>query len=352
MAKLAGHYFNRKAGGFRAFEVDNLKETENQYKKTAETIGDSPEGSYDYWKIILKSELGQLRAPGSDVFIMFAPEPDMIRFKALVTERLERAAEGKKQRYDAALSVLEFARGLAGEEPGHPSGPAEAGGVEQPLVTVTFSEHERLRGIQNMPLYLAEAIFEKLDAMPREIRSADGSHYHKTDFRIDYIWRGKKESYTGHYDVGDGGGSLTGHILDYADYNLAVAGQGISPDTTIANLQFISARIVPFFRKHCELSRLEADAQAKLEQIRQSPDPAAPRAVYLESVTAYVGQARAAIGVKGLEGLPEPPPPFTADPGVKDGKPSVLGKIRAARKATQAPKAAGQQKAAKGEAGR
>jgi hypothetical protein len=70
--------------------------------------------------VILKSELGQLRAPGSDVFIIFAPEPDMTRFKALVVEQLERAAEGKKQRYDAALSVLQFTRSLAGEESEHP----------------------------------------------------------------------------------------------------------------------------------------------------------------------------------------------------------------------------------------
>jgi hypothetical protein len=117
MAKLIGHYFNPKEQrGYSAFEVDNLKETGKQYKKTAETVDGAPPYTYDYWNVMLKSELDKLRAPGGDSYLMYSLQQDMPLFKTLVVERLEQAAENAKQRYDSVITLLEEARGGGIEE--------------------------------------------------------------------------------------------------------------------------------------------------------------------------------------------------------------------------------------------
>jgi hypothetical protein len=121
MAKLIGHYYNisgKKAGGFTAFEVDRLQETEKQYKKTTETIDGSPAGSYDYWVVLYKSDLGRMRIPSTGCFLMFALREDMPLFKAMVVERLEQSAEKAKLRYESALAAAEAARRSGEEEIG------------------------------------------------------------------------------------------------------------------------------------------------------------------------------------------------------------------------------------------
>lgn len=109
MAKLIGHYFDTEKGEFTTFEIDGLKETEKQYKKVKETKDGTPKYSYEYWSVMRKEDLGFLRQ-NSGRYIMYSTEYDMPRFKTLVFTDLERLVTQTKQRYDAAVFVLEKAK--------------------------------------------------------------------------------------------------------------------------------------------------------------------------------------------------------------------------------------------------
>lgn len=226
----------------------------------------------------------------------------------------------------------------------------------QPLVTVTFSEHDKLRGITKMPLYLADALFAELDEEYMEMihqPGFDGAPYLKTDYRIDFFMDGKPDSYTGRYDVGDDDGSLLDRISNYNEYNrrdddyqnyLAAQGESVQ-ETVNAQLDIIINKLVPFFDKHCDLSEMEASALSELMGIHdatagQPSDAYKPRIAYLESVMEYVNQSRTALNTTGLDSLPELPR-FAVE-GAKDnpghgGKLSVLEQIKSARQAPKTP---------------
>jgi len=242
----------------------------------------------------------------------------------------------------------------------------------QPLVTVTFSECDQLRGITKMPLHLANTAFFDADEQQQKVFVAAGHEGHpslKTDFRIDFIKDGNPESYTGRYDVGDGDGTLTEHMLDHAEYYrldeghqeyLASKGDGFQAVEN-ARLDFIAGVLVPVFDKHCEISKLEEHAVSELMGIYekangQPVNTEALRIAYLESVVDYVGQCRDALNSTGLRHLPEAPAPYKSTlnvelpeekpdvaaqtkPGssVSADKPSVLDEIREARSAPKAP---------------
>jgi len=209
----------------------------------------------------------------------------------------------------------------------------------QPLVTVTFSACNHLRGIENMPLYLANDLFGRVDAMPRYERSTNGAPYDKTDFRIDFIKNGKPEVYTGRHDVGDGDGTLIKHIRGVAEYQrlneghqhyLAGKGDGFQAVEN-ARLEFIARVLVPIFEKHCEVSQLEASAMSELMGIYEGvngkpPETDSLRISYLESVVDYAMHCREALNVTGLNNLPEAPPSFhAAVPEINEAEANFAG---------------------------
>jgi len=228
----------------------------------------------------------------------------------------------------------------------------------QPLVTVTFSEHDQLRGIEKMPLYLADKLFEELDEKLIETRSQpgyDGANFLKTDYRIDYIMDGKPDSFSGQYAVGDDDGSLLYRIYHYnewnrrenEDYQQHLAGQGVGVQAAEnARLDHIINKLVPFFETHCELSEKEAAALSELMCIQDDKAHGKPvddaRAGYLETVVEYTWASRAALNTTGIGSLPEEPKPY-AETAKDRAAPvpcvqaSVLEQIRAAREVPRQP---------------
>jgi len=223
-------------------------------------------------------------------------------------------------------------------------------GDDHPVVTVTFSEHDQLRGIANMPFYLADILFSKLDAMPREERSPDGAPYHKTDFRIDFVRNGEPDSYIGHYDVGDGGGSLIDHIRAVAEYGKNNEGYqqylsdkgGGELESVNAQLDIVLNELVPYFLTHCKVYEMEKAAQSELADIHDAAegdpsDSAKVRIEYLEAVVDYSARTRSALNMSGVGALPAPPQAIAAkiaeSKPSRDDKPSVLDQIKAARTA-------------------
>ena len=232
--------------------------------------------------------------------------------------------------------------------------PVEVHTKTQPMVSVPFSEHARLRGITAMPLYLANILFAELDAKTRADRADGGAPYYKTDFRIDFIRNGQPDSYTGSYDVGDGNGSLVNRIYDYAfhtkynhDYQLALAQKGGDEGKTInARLAVILEELVPYFNTHVRLSEMEAAALSELMGIhdaeaKKQSIPDVSRISYLESVVHYTSQSRETLNRTGLEsllGLARPAAETVKGEPALDEKPSVIEKIRAAQKAPKQPR--------------
>ena len=158
----------------------------------------------------------------------------------------------------------------AGASPA-PEPQAEAPALDpaaEPIVTILFSESPYLETGQQMPLYEADALFAKLDA-----EHPGGGYYDKTDFRIDFTFQGEAHSYSGRQDFGDRDGSLIEHIRGYQEFylhdeqwkNYVLQQQGpeaLAEDQ--ASREAFVSEIIPYMELHCNLSRLEQEAQRLL----------------------------------------------------------------------------------------
>ena len=137
----------------------------------------------------------------------------------------------------------------------------------EPVVTILFTESPHLEIGQQMPLHEADALFARLDAEHR------GGGYDKTDFRIDFTFQGEPHSYSGRQDFGDRDGSLIEHIREYQTFYLNdekwkdhLTRQG-GPEAWAedhASREAFLTEIIPYMELHCNLSRLEQEAQTRL----------------------------------------------------------------------------------------
>ena len=138
----------------------------------------------------------------------------------------------------------------------------------EPVVTILFTESPHLEMGQQMPLHEADALFARLDAEHR-----GGGYYDKTDFRIDFTFQGEPHSYSGRQDFGDRDGSLIEHIREYQTFYLNdekwkdhLTRQG-GPEAWAedhASREAFLTEIIPYMELHCNLSRLEQEAQTRL----------------------------------------------------------------------------------------
>lgn len=150
----------------------------------------------------------------------------------------------------------------------------------QPVVTILWSENKHFYEGQQMPLYKAEALFGSLDA--QRVKEQHG--YDKTKFKIDYVFQGKKGSYEGRQDLGDGDGSLTEHIEKFYRYYLndpdssyhqllkETEGKKALEDFT-ESCKWVVNEFVPYLRYHCRISELEMTAQIGLENLNKAENP-------------------------------------------------------------------------------
>ena len=77
----------------------------------------------------------------------------------------------------------------------------------QPVVTILWSESDKLQEGEQLPLARADALFKALDEEKRSEREKPGytgGWYDKTKFRIDCTFHGERDSYEGRQDFGDG----------------------------------------------------------------------------------------------------------------------------------------------------
>ena len=196
----------------------------------------------------------------------------------------------------------------------------------EPVVTILFSESPYLETGQQIPLYEADAIFAKLDA-----EHPGGGYYDKTDFRIDFTFQGEAHSYSGRQDFGDRDGSLIEHIRGYQEFylhdeqwkNYVLQQQGpeaLAEDQ--ASRETFVSEIIPYMELHCNLSRLEQEAQRLLA----SGDTLTPEeTAYYSAVADYAKECRPLLN-QG-EPLPEMPQLSDFDPSIQAYREQVMAEI-------------------------
>ena len=196
----------------------------------------------------------------------------------------------------------------------------------EPVVTILFSESPHLETGQQMPLHEADALFAKLDA-----EHQGGGYYDKTDFRIDFTFQGEAHSYSGRQDFGDRDGSLIEHIRGYQEFylhdeqwkNYVLQQQGpeaLAEDQ--ASREAFVSEIIPYMELHCNLSRLEQEAQTRLA----SGDTLTPEeTAYYGAVADYAKECRPLLN-QG-EPLPEMPQLSDFDPSIEAYREQVMAEI-------------------------
>ena len=196
----------------------------------------------------------------------------------------------------------------------------------EPVVTILFTESPDLEMGQQMPLHEADALFARLDAEHR-----GGGYYDKTDFRIDFTFQGEPHSYSGRQDFGDRDGSLIEHIREYQTFYLNdekwkdhLTRQG-GPEAWAedhASREAFLTEIIPYMELHCNLSRLEQEAQTRLA----SSDTLTPEGTaYYGALVDYAMECRPLLNHG--EPLPEMPKLTDFDQSLQDYKAQVEAEI-------------------------
>ena len=196
----------------------------------------------------------------------------------------------------------------------------------EPVVTILFTESPDLEMGQQMPLHEADALFARLDAEHR-----GGGYYDKTDFRIDFTFQGEPHSYSGQQDFGDRDGSLIEHIREYQTFYLNdekwkdhLTRQG-GPEAWAedhASREAFLTEIIPYMELHCNLSRLEQEAQTRLA----SSDTLTPEeTAYYGALVDYAMECRPLLNHG--EPLPEMPKLTDFDQSLQDHKAQVEAEI-------------------------
>ena len=205
----------------------------------------------------------------------------------------------------------------------------------EPIVTIIWSESPHLKDGQQMPLHEADAVFGALDSSKRFEREQPdhaGSWYDKTKFRIDFSFQGQPDNYEGRQDFGDGDGSLIEHIRGYHEYyaqdeswkNHVLKHEGPEAwEADKAQREMLLTEFVPYMQQHCNLSRLEQEAQTRLA----SGDPLTPEeTAYYGALVDYAKECRPLLN-QGQYQLPEPPKLSDFDQSLQDYKAQVQAEI-------------------------
>ena len=210
----------------------------------------------------------------------------------------------------------------------------------EPIVTILWSESPHLKDGQQMPLHEADAVFKSLDEAQRHDREQPGytGHwYDKTKFRIDFTMQGQPDNYEGRQDFGDGDGSLIEHIQVYHEYyaqdeswkNHVLHHEGPEAwEADKAQREMLLNEFIPYMKQHCNLSRMEQEAQRLL----QSGDSLPPeQTAYLTALVDYVKECRPLLN-QG-EPLPEPPQLSDFDKSLQNYKEQVQAEVAQEAKA-------------------
>ena len=181
----------------------------------------------------------------------------------------------------------------------------------EPTVTILWSESDKLREGETIPLSRANTLIEALDEANLESPS-----YDKTAFRIDYVMNGIPDHYEGRQDLGDGDGSLVEHIEQYHTHylnneqwdNYLLQREGKEAlEADKEHRAMLLNEFVPYLKLHCNLSEME---RAATEALQNGENLTPAETAYHTAMQAYVSECRGLVN-QGEYNLP--PVPQLAD---------------------------------------
>ena len=234
---------------------------------------------------------------------------DIQKLFALVNELAEQGFEQKNHYVNPAVVERTDAEIAAAKARGMIGGPLDPS--IQPIVTIIWSESDKLRDGQQMTLSEADTLFQQLDAI-------HGPGYDKTKFRIDFTFQGELDSYEGRQDFGDGDGGLIDHIKAFHEYyakdehwkNHVLHNDGPEAlEQDAAYREMMLTEFVPYLRLHCNLSEMErvaTDALAAVSKIDEPDGINRTNAAYYAALQVYVTECRGQLN-SGTYELPEAP---------------------------------------------
>ena len=299
--------FGYVAGWSSGRELDELKSSLETIRATAAEIINSIDG---YLQEIQKErEAQQTAEQETPVFDKLTPEKQTElsdSIKAMLQTLIDADMQAHGEVTDGTLEAISTQGYFF-----HDGGLTKADPAAEPTVTVIWSENNKLRDGQTMPLSEADKLFASLDEANKDIPG-----YDKTAFRIDFVMNGKADSYEGRQDFGDGDGGLIAHIESYHAYyannpdwdNYLLRNKGKEAlDADKAQREMLLHEFVPYLKLHTNLSEMEQAASAAM---RRGEDLTQTETAYYTVLQQYVSDCRGALNQGSYE---LPPVPQLAD---------------------------------------
>ena len=299
--------FGYVAGWSSGRELDELKSSLETIRATAAEIINSIDGHLQ--EIQKEREAQQTAEQETPVFDKLTPEQQTELsdgVKAMLQTLIDADMQAHGEVTDGTLEAISTQGYFY-----HDGELAKADPAAEPTVTVIWSESNKLRDGQTMPLSEADKLFASLDEANKDIPG-----YDKTAFRIDFVMNGKADSYEGRQDFGDGDGGLIKHIESYHAYyadnpdwdNYLLRNKGKEAlDADKAQREMLLHEFVPYLKLHTNLSEME---QAAKTAMRRGEDLTQTETAYYTAMQQYVSDCRGALNQGSYE---LPPVPQLAD---------------------------------------
>ena len=295
--------FGYVAGWSSGRELDELKSSLETIRATAAEIINSIDGHLQ--EIQKEREAQQTAEQETPVFDKLTPEQQTElsdSVKAMLQTLIDADMQAHGEVTDGTLEAISTQGYFF-----HDGGLTKADPAAEPTVTVIWSENNKLRDGQTMPLSEADKLFASLDEANKDIPG-----YDKTAFRIDFVMNGKADSYEGRQDFGDGDGGLIAHIESYHAYyadnpdwdNYLLRNKGKEAlDADKAQREMLLHEFVPYLKLHTNLSEME---QAAKTAMRRGEDLTQTETAYYTAMQQYVSDCRGALNQGSYELPPVP----------------------------------------------
>ena len=299
--------FGYVAGWSSGRELDELKSSLETIRATAAEIINSIDGHLQ--EIQKEREAQQTVEQETPVFDKLTPKKQTElsdSAKAMLQTLIDADMQAHGEVTDGTLEAISTQGYFF-----HDGELTKADSAAEPTVTVVWSESNKLRDGQTMPLSEADKLFASLDEANKDIPG-----YDKTAFRIDFVMNGKADSYEGRQDFGDGDGGLIKHIESYHAYyadnpdwdNYLLRNKGKEAlDADKAQREMLLHEFVPYLKLHTNLSEMEQAANAAM---RRGEDLTQTETDYYTALQQYVSDCRGALNQGSYE---LPPVPQLAD---------------------------------------